>query len=233
MRLLRLTNSNDYNDEIPELLRGEAITRRLAAEAIGEDVETVSRAFWPSSKLPAKVAGWLDEYEPDMVFIRCAAYWVSFESLPLRIDRTLGRLGRWPAAVGKRLGSEPTVAQTGRQSGSGAGPCGPSGATRTSLLARQPDTSKLSSGSSWRESRRSPSSGARAMPTTPQVRRAASDGHWRGTVNSTNNLPHCAPGCGWPTYQPGRQQRWRSRWGAMTYTVRPPARGLSPNSSRR
>jgi len=110
MRLLRLTNSNDYNDEIPELLRGEAITRRLVAEAIGEDVETVSRAFWHGPKLPAKVSGWLDEYEPDMGFIRCAAYWVSFESLPLRIDRTLGRLGRWPAAVGKRLGSEPTVA---------------------------------------------------------------------------------------------------------------------------
>lgn len=110
MRILRLTNSNDFNDDIPEHLRGDAITRNAVAEAIGEPVETVSRAFWPSPRLPGLLEGWLNEYQPDAVLIRAAAYWVSFESVPLRIERRLGAFGSWPAGLGRAIGSEPTVA---------------------------------------------------------------------------------------------------------------------------
>jgi len=110
LKILRLTNSNDFNPAIPEELRGAALTEAIVRAALDEPVETISRSFWPSERFPPILNEWLDRYEPDLVFIRSAAYWVSFESVPLRFERKLGWLGKWPAKVGNKIGSEPTIA---------------------------------------------------------------------------------------------------------------------------
>lgn len=110
LKILRLTNSNDFNPAIPERSRGPALTDAIIRAALDEPVETISRSFWPSERFPPILNEWLDRYEPDLVFIRSAAYWVSFESVPLRFERKLGWLGKWPAKVGNKIGSEPTIA---------------------------------------------------------------------------------------------------------------------------
>ena len=110
MRILRLTNSNDFLDSIPEHLRVGAVTQRVVAEATGEPVDVVSRACWPSAGFPKVLGEWLERYDPDVVLIRCAAYWVAFESVPLRVERRLGWMGKWPAKLGKAMGEEAAIA---------------------------------------------------------------------------------------------------------------------------
>ena len=110
MRILRLTNSADELASIPEHLRPAAITDRVVSEALGEDVETIARVFWPGPELPAIVERWLARYEPDVVLIRCASFWVCYESVPLKLQRSLGRPGAWLSRLGFRVGGNRTIA---------------------------------------------------------------------------------------------------------------------------
>ena len=112
MRILRLTNSNDALDDISPEQRGAEIAKRLVAELTGEQVETISRVFWPSEKLPGIVERWLAEYEPDTVFFRVSSFWVSYESVPLRVRRTLGRFGALPGRVGLEVGGNQRFASS-------------------------------------------------------------------------------------------------------------------------
>ena len=79
------------------------------AELAGEPVETVVKVFWPTPDLPDIVERWIDRFEPDVIFIRAAAFWCSYESVPLRVERKLGPVGKPLAragvkASGSRLG---------------------------------------------------------------------------------------------------------------------------------
>jgi hypothetical protein len=112
VRILRLTNSNDQLTDIPEGERGAAIAERVAAELTGQQIETVARTAWPGSELPNIVERWLVTYQPDVVFIRIPAYWICYESVPLRIQRRLGRLGTWPGRIGRKVGGNPTFASS-------------------------------------------------------------------------------------------------------------------------
>jgi hypothetical protein len=110
VRILRLTNSNDMLADLPPEQMGAAIAEQVVRERTGEPVETVTRVVWPSSALPGILEGWLDRYQPDVVFLRAPAYWVSYESVPLRLQRRLGPLGKWPGELGLKIGGNPRFA---------------------------------------------------------------------------------------------------------------------------
>lgn len=90
------------NEVIPLEQRSGAVAERLIEERLGRPVETISRIIWPDPQLPDIVDSWLDKYHPDVVFIRAASYWVAYESVPLRLQRTrkLSVLGDIGGAVG-------------------------------------------------------------------------------------------------------------------------------------
>jgi len=112
MRILRLTNSNDALEEIPAELRSGAIAERVVAELTGEQVETIQRVMWPSAVLPGIVDRWIRQYEPDIVFVRTSSFWVSYESVPLRVRRKLGRFGGVPSRIGLKVGGDPRFASS-------------------------------------------------------------------------------------------------------------------------
>ena len=110
MRILRLSNSNDVLDDIPVELRAAAVAEQVVRDATGEAVETITRVVWPGPELPGIVGVWLERYQPDVVFLRAPAYWVNYESLPLRLERRLGGIGKWPSQIGLKVGGNPTFA---------------------------------------------------------------------------------------------------------------------------
>jgi hypothetical protein len=93
VKILRLTNSDDMNERVPPEQRGAAVTERVVREMLGEEVETVMRVIWPGPALADIVDSWLDRYEPDVVLVRASSYWVTYESMPVRVERRVPLLG--------------------------------------------------------------------------------------------------------------------------------------------
>jgi hypothetical protein len=58
------------------------------------------------------VEGWLDRYQPDVLFIRIPAFWICYESLPLRLQRRLGKPGKWVGRAGLAVGGNPRFAES-------------------------------------------------------------------------------------------------------------------------
>lgn len=112
MRVLRLTNSDDLVESIPLALRAPALAEKLIEERIGEPVETVARVIWPDPELPEIVEAWLDRYQPDCVLMRTASYWVTYESVPLRLRRKAYRGTGWVARLGGAGGANSRLAST-------------------------------------------------------------------------------------------------------------------------
>ncbi|MEP6872146.1 MAG: hypothetical protein ABI939_09910, partial [Anaerolineaceae bacterium] len=104
MRILRLTNSSDLHAGVAPELRASSVMERVVGEATGETVESMVRAIWPTPGLPDRVGRWIESYKPDVVFLRATSFWCTYESVPLRIERRLGRLGKPVARTGLRLG---------------------------------------------------------------------------------------------------------------------------------
>jgi len=100
MRVLRLGNSDDLTAGIPDESRAWRIAGELLAEAAGEPVETIVKPIWPEPELPGLVGGWLDEYEPDLVFLKVTWFWYGYESVPRRLERLLGPVFGKPLAKG-------------------------------------------------------------------------------------------------------------------------------------
>jgi hypothetical protein len=104
MRVLRLTNSDDTNPSIPAQDRSPAITGHRFSELTGEPCETIARVIWPRSSLPGLIDRWVQEYRPDLVFLVVTSFWFTYESLPLKVERSLGPLGRPVARAGIKAG---------------------------------------------------------------------------------------------------------------------------------
>ena len=62
------------------------------------------RPLWPGSRLPPLIDRWLDQDAPDFVFLKINGFWFNYESVPLRLERRMGVVGRSVARVGKRSG---------------------------------------------------------------------------------------------------------------------------------
>lgn len=102
VRILRLTNSNDFTKDIPDERRSYRVVEQALAEASGEPVETVRKVIWPSGDLPAIVERWIEEYHPDIVFLMVNPYWFNYESVPLKLQRKFGPIGRLFGDMGLR-----------------------------------------------------------------------------------------------------------------------------------
>lgn len=112
MRILRLTTSDDLRPVAYEDERTHRIVERAFEAETGERTETVLRAIWPTRELPDLIGDWIERYEPDVVFVKVAAYWFTYESVPLRFQRShLGVLGRGVARAGFRT-AETSFAET-------------------------------------------------------------------------------------------------------------------------
>lgn len=109
IRLLRLTHSDDFVEQIPPELRAGAIADRILADASGEEVDSVSKGIWPVPELPDHIARWMGRYEPDMVIIRIAAYWFTYESVPLKLERMLGPWSRRLTSLGNRAAANRVI----------------------------------------------------------------------------------------------------------------------------
>ncbi|MBI2766003.1 MAG: SGNH/GDSL hydrolase family protein [Chloroflexi bacterium] len=111
MRILRLTNSSDILGSIPEPLRAHRVTEQMITELTGEPVETMMRVCWPGPELADIVHRWATRFEPDVVFMRASAFWCSYESVPLRIQRRLARIGgEHLANLGLKVAGAPAFA---------------------------------------------------------------------------------------------------------------------------
>jgi hypothetical protein len=94
VKILRITTSEDSEPRVPELERTPAVAARVITDLTGEPVENVQRVFWPTADFPDVVSRWLGKYRPDVVFMVVTSYAFTFESVPLRLERRLGRAGR-------------------------------------------------------------------------------------------------------------------------------------------
>ncbi len=72
---------------------------RLEGE-LGQPVEVTVRPTWPTEALPGLVEKWLDQYQPDIVFMSVPSFWFLYESVPLKLQRWGGPAGRWLARLG-------------------------------------------------------------------------------------------------------------------------------------
>jgi hypothetical protein len=102
VRVLRLTNSNDVNSAVAGAANKASIGERMLAEAAGEPVETTIRTIWPSSELPQLIAQWVRRYEPDLVLFVVSSYWFTYESIPTKVEHSLGPVGPSLARLGIR-----------------------------------------------------------------------------------------------------------------------------------
>lgn len=101
MRVLLLGNSNDLT-KVAGRSRADVIRDLMAAE-FGEPVEMITRATWPTERMAEMAEGWAAEFEPDVIFLLLGSFWFQHESVPLRLQRVLGRLGTPVGDAGFKL----------------------------------------------------------------------------------------------------------------------------------
>jgi hypothetical protein len=82
--------------------RHELAAERLEAD-LGEPVEVVVKGIWPTADIADVVGRWMDKYRPDVVYLNTGSYWYLYRSVPLRLQRWLGRFGRPIGAAGFRF----------------------------------------------------------------------------------------------------------------------------------
>lgn len=107
MRVLLLGNSNDSGEWFDEGPRRHELVQSLLAEASGEPVEVIPKTIWPNEGLERVIEGWIERYQPDVVYLTMAAYWFCYLSVPLRVKRLLRRFGPSVANAGARLAESP------------------------------------------------------------------------------------------------------------------------------
>ncbi|MBI5948479.1 MAG: hypothetical protein HY875_10095 [Chloroflexi bacterium] len=110
MKVLRLGNSNEFSDGVPEEDRAAAVAERILAEGTGLEVQTVRKKIWPTDRLPGLVDEWMDEYQPDLVYLKLNVFWWTHESVPLRIERRVPLVGKYIARAGWKAQDTPVVA---------------------------------------------------------------------------------------------------------------------------
>jgi hypothetical protein len=109
VKVLFLGNSNEALD-LPAAAprRHEIMQADLAAEFGAAEV--IVKPAWPTPEFPGVLERWIAEYEPDLVYLNVAEYWCLYESIPLRIERRFGRLGKQVAAAGTGAAAVPWLA---------------------------------------------------------------------------------------------------------------------------
>ncbi len=111
MRVLWLDNSDDTNELVPEEERAPAVASRIIEERTGQTPELRVRPLWPSAAMPELAASWAEEFAPEMVCLRVGSYSYSYRSVPLRLERRLGFVGKPMARLGGSAASSRAVGE--------------------------------------------------------------------------------------------------------------------------
>lgn len=113
MKILRLGSSSDRPGRLPEGALSYQLAEQRLAQELGEPVETVVRTIWPNAALPPLVEDWVEAVRSDLVFLKVPAYSFTYESVPLKVERRLGRrVGRPVARAGLKAADTPWIAHT-------------------------------------------------------------------------------------------------------------------------
>lgn len=110
VRLLRLGNSYDTDPNVAPGANKVSVADRILAEGSGEQIETTIRVVWPSPALPGLIDGWLDRYQPDVAILVVSSYWFTYVSVPVRVERSFGPLGKPLARAGLKAAATPWLA---------------------------------------------------------------------------------------------------------------------------
>jgi len=118
VKILRLTTSNDLIHQGP----GSRLDwlNRLGREQYGDSFDVVSRTVWPDARLPRKVAEWVAEERPDVVWMLVPSFWFEYLSVPKMLSRKFGRVGKLASDAGFKAADNPrlshnAVFRTGRR----------------------------------------------------------------------------------------------------------------------
>ncbi len=112
MKVLFLGNSSEVYGDIAE---GDRRTSRAATsleEAFGEPVEMQTRQIWPTAALPKRIDQWVTDFEPDIVYLNVIAFWFNYQSVPLKLERKLGRAGKSLKDAGVKASQVPWLGHT-------------------------------------------------------------------------------------------------------------------------
>ena len=107
MRVLLLGNSNDGGEWFEGGRKRHEIVRDRLADSYGEPVEVTAKTVWPNEEMARVVEGWIEKYEPDVIYLTLASYWFQYDSVPLRVRRLLRGLGPGVAKAGFRVAESP------------------------------------------------------------------------------------------------------------------------------
>lgn len=115
VRILRLSNSDDFSSDTPPEGRSPAVAARVFQEVTGMPAEANIRIIWPDAALPAVLDGWLDEQKPDAVLFVVSSFWFTYDTVELRLRQQFRWVGRplsaalHPVAVSPWLARLPVV----------------------------------------------------------------------------------------------------------------------------
>jgi len=109
VNLLLLGNSNESVQWFEGGETSEDIVRRRWSEEFGQPAEVTAKSIWPDVKFPATLEKWLVKYQPDIVYLKTVSFWFSHESVPLKLERIGGRLGKKLGKAGLDAASNRTL----------------------------------------------------------------------------------------------------------------------------
>lgn len=107
MKVLLLGNSNDGGSWIGEGRKRHEIVAEQLEQLTGQRVDVVTKSTWPNPGLAKVVESWVEQHQPDVVYLTMLAYWFQYRSVPLRIWRLLGPLGPKVSDAGFRFAESP------------------------------------------------------------------------------------------------------------------------------
>ena len=110
VKILRLGSSNDTVEQFVAGEPRERVIQRELERQLQEPVTVVTKRIWPTERFPELLSRWLDEEDPDIVTVPVIGYWFNFESVPLKLQRRLGRFGERLGSTGKHVADVPWLA---------------------------------------------------------------------------------------------------------------------------
>lgn len=110
MKILRFGISDDTHGNVPDEQRSWRLAQESLSDSTALDWETVMEPVWPSSSLASEVERAIEREQPDLVFIACASYWVSYPSAPLGVHRSNLPFAKHVARAGFWAASKPLIA---------------------------------------------------------------------------------------------------------------------------
>ena len=111
VKILRLSNSDDFSPDTPPEGRSPAVAARAFQDVTGMPAETSVRIIWPDAALPSVLDRWLDEQQPDAVLIVVSSFWFTYDTVELRLHQRFKWVGRPLSAAVRPVAASPWLAR--------------------------------------------------------------------------------------------------------------------------